>query len=431
MTTIVTNVKERLRSRSRHRYSTRGKSIDDTRPPLPSVAINGWEHANGYDLPKSLRQEALAEPAPEDDITSHSPTEDKKLPEMSQMPQMQGLGIDPSLLAQSLGNAPTFPTLPQSQEPPSNQAVPDRHSSLRNKNRPYSSEKVSRGHRRAISQPMPPKYIDKKAVPDRTTSSRPKMRHVPIASTSPQLGQYEAEAAARENSTASDDSNSHLAGVVQGNGNLKFSPRKDSLEHAEVGGRVAGHRTGRSVDLAPYDPSPLMPRFRDKEHEMLAIAGTRQAMAIPDDVRIPDDFALESYQRTNVSTEWRPAVIQEAVHHQKTEIIQEHITRDIHIHHHYEHFQPIKVVEILPARHWFLDLETGKKIEIPEPTGWMMPENIRPTKPDASTLVRKTRHYLVNDDHPNGIEEPASETHEETQDQGRVGVSSTTAAPAA
>ena len=445
MATIVSNVKERLRSRSRHRYSaSRGQSIDDTRPPLPSVAISGWQHS---DLPKTLRQEALAEPGPREHLVPVPSKEDTP----SATSGGQGLGFDPGVLAE-----PVNPASSRVQQGPLQsfrQNVPDRYSSLRKQDRPLSSEWKPQGHRRAISQPFQRPQDSDVMASSTTPPSRPKSRHVPIASTSPQLSQYEADVASRQSSQSSvGSSSSNSAHSIRRKpvAISKYPPRKDSLEQGEPPrGRMPGHRTKRSLELAPNDPSPLVPRYDDKEHEMLATAGSRQAMAVPDDIQVdepvhspgpiqmpdnmhlPEGFQLESYIRTEVTTDWAPAVTQEVIHDQKIQIIQEEITRDIHIHHYYEYFQPIKVLEIAPARHWFLDHKTGKKIEIPEPTGWKPPKGLRPYRPDTSTITKKTRHYLVNDEHPEGKFEPASEPPDEAHRRQSVSSAAASAAPAA
>lgn len=122
-------------------------------------------------------------------------------------------------------------------------------------------------------------------------------------------------------------------------------------------------------------------------------------------MRLPAGFNPNRTEKTEVTTQWRPAVTQETVLRERTEILQEEITRDIHIHHYYTYTQPIKVVEVLPAKHYMLDHMTGIKTEIPAPAGWLLPEDMQTRQPDLSQLQGVTRHYLVNDQHPNGIPE--------------------------
>lgn len=123
-------------------------------------------------------------------------------------------------------------------------------------------------------------------------------------------------------------------------------------------------------------------------------------------LRLPDKFDLRDTEETHVYQRQRPAVTHETIIKERHEITQEAITRDIHIHHYYTYLQPVRVVEILPPKHFLFDPETGKKTEIPQPFGWTMPENMFPTSPDMSSVVGWTRHYLVNEEHPYGIPEP-------------------------
>jgi hypothetical protein len=102
-------------------------------------------------------------------------------------------------------------------------------------------------------------------------------------------------------------------------------------------------------------------------------------------------------------------VTQEVVKEHTVEIIQEEITRDIHIHHHYTYIQPVRAVEVLPARHFVIDPVTGVKTEIPAPPGWEMPTDVRPRTIDAGSLVSATRHYLVDEQYPHGKLESTSQ----------------------
>lgn len=122
-------------------------------------------------------------------------------------------------------------------------------------------------------------------------------------------------------------------------------------------------------------------------------------------LRLPEKFNLQNTEDTHVYETQRPAVTHETIIKERVEIIQEEITRDIHVHHYYTYQQPIKVVEILPPKHYFLDLETGVKTEIDPPFGWTMPVSMNPVVPDTKHLAAWTRHYLVNDEHPYGIPE--------------------------
>lgn len=151
------------------------------------------------------------------------------------------------------------------------------------------------------------------------------------------------------------------------------------------------------------DTAPV--RIRD-------IAPIENKTEIPEHLRLPPGFNLQNTEQTHVSEEWRPAVTHENILKQRTEIIQEEITRDIHMHHYFTYLQPIKVVEILPPKHFLLDPETGVKTEIPAPSGWALPASMQPVSPDASMLKTWTRHYLVNEEHPLGLPELPPLKHE-------------------
>lgn len=124
-------------------------------------------------------------------------------------------------------------------------------------------------------------------------------------------------------------------------------------------------------------------------------------------LRLPEGFNLQNTEHTHVYETQRPAVTHETIVKKRTEIIREEITRDIHMHHYYTYQQPIKLVEILPPKHYFLDLETGVRTEIAPPFGWSLPVSMFPVSPNTSQLAGYTRHYLVNDQHPYGIPEEA------------------------
>merc|ERR1711939_715831 len=120
---------------------------------------------------------------------------------------------------------------------------------------------------------------------------------------------------------------------------------------------------------------------------------------------LPPGFRPGNSTTTDVETTWHPAVTREVVKEHTIEIVQEAVTREIHVHHYYTHVQPIKAVEILPARHFIVDPTTGQKVEIPAPEGWEMPADLRPRNPDTSVLEPMSRHYLVDEEHPQGVPE--------------------------
>lgn len=133
-------------------------------------------------------------------------------------------------------------------------------------------------------------------------------------------------------------------------------------------------------------------------------------------LKLPQGFSLHDTEETHVTEEHRPAVVHETIIKQRTEIVQEAITRDIHVHHYYTYVQPIRVVEILPARHFFLDLQTGIKTEVLPPPDWQIPPNMQPLSPDTSMIKGIVRHYLVDEEHPNGVLEPPPLNHEESHE---------------
>lgn len=135
------------------------------------------------------------------------------------------------------------------------------------------------------------------------------------------------------------------------------------------------------------------------------IAKQRGPISLPENMRLPPNFDLSHSERTDVEESWQPAVTRQVVIPQRHEVLQEAISRDIHVHHYFTHVQPIKVVEILPAKHYSYNAKTGVKTEIPAPEGWVMPDHMRPTQPNMAPLQSYSRHYMVDEDHPNGVNE--------------------------
>lgn len=134
------------------------------------------------------------------------------------------------------------------------------------------------------------------------------------------------------------------------------------------------------------------------------MADTEKARALDSGhMVLPRGFNLQNTEETHVYEEQRPAVFNENVIRERTEIMQDVITRDIHVHHYYTYLQPIRVVEILPARHFYLDLETGVKTEVLPPDDWEMPAHMAPVSPDTSMLKATMRHYVVDEEHPYGM----------------------------
>lgn len=136
----------------------------------------------------------------------------------------------------------------------------------------------------------------------------------------------------------------------------------------------------------------------------LQMAETQKARALDSGhLVLPRGFNLQNTEETHVYEEQRPAVVNETVIKERTQIVREAITRDIHVHHYYTYLQPIRVVEVLPARHFYLDLETGVKTEVLPPDNWQMPANMAPVSPDTSMLKATMRHYVVDEEHPYGM----------------------------
>ncbi|KAK6382018.1 hypothetical protein LTS17_003903 [Exophiala oligosperma] len=208
-------------------------------------------------------------------------------------------------------------------------------------------------------------------------------------------------------------------------------------------------RTPRHVPLAPFDPSPLNPLYHIPSPEMSSGPFQQQPTSPassssppppppPPSTTTPpaqptttnsdapksqktgphlDEHTIPtlppgfrpgtSSHQTDVETVWRPAVTREHVKEHTVEVVQERVTREIHVHHYYTHVQPVRAVEVLPARHFIVDPATGQKVEIPAPEGWEMPADMRPRRPEAEDLLEPvTRHYLVDEDHPQGVAEP-------------------------
>ncbi|OQV04759.1 hypothetical protein CLAIMM_09594 isoform 3 [Cladophialophora immunda] len=200
------------------------------------------------------------------------------------------------------------------------------------------------------------------------------------------------------------------------------SPKADSDSEKSSSGGSPGRpnpiRTARHQPLAPNDPSPLNPLYHIPSSYFAHVPtpDTAQPATSPipnstteknEHAILPPGFKPGKSEHTEVEEVIRPAVTHEVVKQDTKEIVQEEITREIHVHHYYTYTQPIKAVEILPARHFLVDAETGTKVEIPAPEGWVMPSNLQPYKPDLSGMGAVTRHYLVDDEHPSGAAEPA------------------------
>ena len=192
----------------------------------------------------------------------------------------------------------------------------------------------------------------------------------------------------------------------------------DAHSHALNGRLPPGHRHTRNRDIAPDDPSPLVPHCSTRS----SVSPTSPTFPLPNemggesqrkDLRLSTNFDLHNTEHTQVETTVRPAVTAENVHIQRTEIITKTIHKDIHIDHHITYVQPILIREVLPARHFRLDPTTGTKTKISAPEGYKLPAHLEPRKTeDYSHLRQTTRHYLVDNDHPNGQLESPPLRHE-------------------
>ena len=195
------------------------------------------------------------------------------------------------------------------------------------------------------------------------------------------------------------------------------SSDRERLTHPKGPRSPTGHRHTRSTDVAPRDPSSLVPHFTTKN----AASPTSPTYSSPNsangetqekDLRLPAGFDLSNTEHTHVDTKIVPAVTQEKVHIQRTEVITKAIHRDVHIDHHYTYVQPIPILEVLPARHFRLDPKTGVKTEIAAPEGYELPAHLNPRKAeDYSHLRQSTRHYVVDEDSPNGKLETPSQKY--------------------
>ncbi|KAK4935787.1 hypothetical protein LTR10_023237 [Elasticomyces elasticus] len=131
-------------------------------------------------------------------------------------------------------------------------------------------------------------------------------------------------------------------------------------------------------------------------------------------VQLPSNFQPGTKVHTNVETIFHPAVTQEVVKQHTVKVVRDEISRDLHIHHFYTYVQPVKVVEVLPARHFVYDEETGEKVEIPTPAGWALPSDMTARTWNYDTHIRdlkpEYRHYVVDEERPNGeLESPPPE----------------------
>lgn len=153
---------------------------------------------------------------------------------------------------------------------------------------------------------------------------------------------------------------------------------------------VADCFSGLKIASTEAQPTHISKQFDPKIHK---------------DLRLPPGHRLDDEVKTSVETVVRPAVEQEIIEQRRIEITQPVIERDIHVHHYYEYEQPVQVTEVLPARHWGVDRNTQRRVEIEPPLDWKMPRSLSPRKVSTEGMKRTHRHYLVDEAHPHGVPE--------------------------
>lgn len=360
-----------VRSRLQHSRSRRSKSVNGV-----DVVVDG---GNGLTRYRSLRQEALADPM-DDNGNALTP-----MSTQSRTPT----AVDPATLAEGLGaisldeNIPPVPALPNYLP---NEAYPQRRSSLR-----AQRHHEAKSHRRTASQ-VQDAGTKSGAVPE----NRPRRRHYTISSPNekPQIGGDYFQPLSRSSRETQSSEPSPLDHKVD---------EKPQTRTAKIYGTIAEKRrsTERGHGTAKQ-PSGEYSRDADVEQPAPLQVNKSMTQDTPKHVRLPSGFDLGDSVQTVADTVWHPAVEQEIIHHEKTEIIHPVISRDVHVHHYYEYEQPVKVTGVLPVKHYRLSPNTGEKFEVPPPPGWQAPQSLQATNPDTSQLKGTQRHYLVDEEHPEG-----------------------------
>ena len=116
---------------------------------------------------------------------------------------------------------------------------------------------------------------------------------------------------------------------------------------------------------------------------------TRRPLSAEAKANLPPQFQLANTVETSVEVTEAPAVTHEVVHRQRTEVIHEVITRDIHVDHFHTSVQPIKQIIVEPAVHYTLN-EKGEKVRIETPDCWEPPSGFTPTAEPRSPLPMAT-----------------------------------------
>jgi hypothetical protein len=398
MATVVGLVRSRLRSKSR-----RGRSIDG----FESI-VDG----NGCVTQRSLRQFALAEPTDEDSALSPSSlsTASRSPTALDPIRLAEGLTTSPNISRTSSLDAPPVPPLPTS-------VLPLRQSSLQNR----QSIQIN-SHRRTLSQSS-----DKPRMPLESLAERPPRRHDIISSPAQQPPEqkepeesYFPEMPSKQPSTLTarlygriaDRSPVRHKDHAHTRSNSTTSSEKPTFgdKHRTVPERNCTTRSRRPPNFstltfrpraATYD-GPKSPSFLDEDNYTYLPPTKEEQTVVVEDPEQNDEIRASYSEHTGVDTVIHPAVEKQVLHLDKTEVTHSTVERDVHIHHHYEYTQPIKVVEVLPPKHYRIDERTGAKIEIDPPPGWIMPQPLVTTAPDVSSIKSSQRHYVVNEQYPDG-----------------------------
>lgn len=400
MSTVVGLVKSRLRSRSR-----REKSIDGV-----DVVV---DDGNGLVRYRSLRQEALADPIM-DDVSALSPA--------ITQPRTPN-GLDPAALAEGLQGvtvAESVPPVPSLPADLPKEFFPARQSSLQSR-RQYAI----RAHRRASSSTkddglrlsgLPENGQRRRHYTISSPEERPPFDTDDYFQALPQHTPLSPLEIAPDHPAESTDMPATLTAKIFGS----IAKKRRSIDlRTEPGQRTSqgssysidhdsGHGSVQTSAAYPSRPraktyeEPQSPMRQDIEKPAPLQINKTTDTELPDHVRLPAGFELVNKQETVVDTVWHPAVEQETVHINRTEINHPLVERDVHVHHYYEYEQPIAVTEVLPMKHYQLDPKTGEKTEIDAPAGWQPPDSFATTVPDTSQIRGTQRHYVVDREHPNG-----------------------------
>lgn len=265
-----------------------------------------------------------------------------------------------------------------------------------------------------VEEMIPTRHSSRHAVPASPEMTSPKRKAVPSPQQTSGSPGHETSLPYRTTSRRDLNGTGSSAGVVNSSGVDEYGrPDGHSVRIARPNGvssrsrDVAGDSSAPSRDAGLQDSARLASMYLQESTK----TADKENMLQSGHLRLPEGFNMQNTEETHVHEEVRPAVIRETIIKERTEIVQEAITRDIHVHHYYTYAQPVKVVEVLPAKHYHLDLVTGVKTQIPAPQGWQLPPNMQPVLPDTNAIKSWTRHYLVDEANPTGIPEPPPLSH--------------------